>query len=164
MSDESMLAAPSLSSVAMTRTAAIEPRATANPHYAQLGGHLAVVSLVNEFYRCMDTLPEARRIRALHPPELAPVKAVLVRFLSEWLGGPQSYSEERGHPRLRRRHLPFAIGPEERDAWMLCMRGALAAVCADAALRESLMQAFFRTADFIRNDADANHQPTRSFV
>lgn len=151
MTDDSALAAPSISSGA-------DALAAANPHYTQLGGHAVVVSLVDEFYRRMDLLPEARGIRLLHPPQLEPVKEVLVRFLSEWMGGPQLYSDQRGHPRLRRRHLPFAIGPEQRDAWMLCMRGALDAVCTDATLKDSLLQAFFRTADFIRNDAGANHQ------
>lgn len=120
-------------------------------HYARLGGHIAVEHLVEEFYARMDRLPEARGIRALHPPDLAPVKAVLVRYLGEWLGGPPLYSAERGHPRLRRRHLPFPIGIAERDAWMACMRSALASVCVDPDLRETLTQAFFRTADFIRN-------------
>jgi hemoglobin len=120
-------------------------------HYARLGGHAAVVCLVDEFYARMDRLPEARQIRAMHPPDLAPVRAVLVRYLCEWLGGPAQYSAERGHPRLRRRHMPFPIGAAERDAWMSCMRGALASVCADAELCETLTEAFFRTADFIRN-------------
>lgn len=128
------------------------PAATAAlTHYARLGGHVAVERLVDEFYLRMDRLPEARNIRAMHPPDLAPVKAVLVRYLGEWFGGPPLYSTERGHPRLRRRHMPFPIGIAERDAWMACMRGALASVCVDPDLCETLTQAFFRTADFIRN-------------
>jgi hemoglobin len=98
----------------------------------------------------MDTLPQARVIRAMHPADLEPVKEVLKRYFTEWLGGPPLYSEERGHPRLRRRHMPFSIGAAERDAWMLCMTRALDSVSDDATLKHTLTQAFFRTADFIR--------------
>jgi hemoglobin len=157
MSERPASAAPSVSSANDTlNDAAI---AAANPHYAHLGGHDAVVRLVDAFYAQMDQRPEARLIRTMHPSDLSPVKHVLVRYLSEWLGGPQQYSEERGHPRLRRRHLPFRIGAAERDAWLLCMRAALDATCADTVLRRELDTAFTRTADFIRNDAGTTHSP-----
>jgi hemoglobin len=70
-------------------------------------------------------LPEATIIRAMHAPDLGPVKSVLKRYLSEWTGGPKLYSPEKGHPRLRQRHMGFSIGNAERDAWLLCMRGAM---------------------------------------
>ena len=60
---------------------------------------------------------------------------VLKKYLGEWLGGPKLYSTERGHPMLRARHLPFAIGVAERDAWLLCMNGALDETIADEAAR-----------------------------
>jgi len=82
---------------------------------------------------------------------------VFERYLGEWLGGPAAYSAERGHPRLRRRHQRFSIGVSERDAWMLCMRQALSEVVFDAALRAELDAAFFKTADFLRNDAEHVH-------
>jgi hemoglobin len=124
-----------------------------NPHFVRIGGSSAVTRLVDAFYAQMDQLPEARAIRALHPADLAPVKDVLTRYLTEWLGGPSLYSSERGHPRLRRRHRHFPIDEAARDAWMLCMTRALDQVVEDPALRQTLAQAFFRTADFIRNDA-----------
>lgn len=127
----------------------------ANPHFGRLGGEVVVAQLVERFYAYMDSLPQAAAIRAMHPPDLAPVKQVLRRYLTEWLGGPALYSAERGHPRLRRKHLPFAIGNAERDAWMECMTRALADVCSDAELRQQLTQAFFKTADFLRNDSGA---------
>lgn len=130
-----------------------------NPHYRRLGGHAGVVRLVEAFYAEMDRRPDARTIRALHGEDLTPVRQVLVRFLTEWLGGPALYSQERGHPRLRRRHLPFRIGAAERDAWMACMRAALQTTCGDTELRAELEAAFARTADFIRNDAASSHQP-----
>jgi hemoglobin len=122
-----------------------------NPHYARIGGEPAVRRLVDAFYRRMDTLPGARAIRAMHEPDLTATKAVLVLHLVEWLGGPAHYSAERGHPRLRARHLRFRIGPAERDAWMDCMRGALEEVVPDPALREELERAFLRTAEAIVN-------------
>jgi len=123
----------------------------ANPHFHRLGGHDQVVGLVDAFYRAMDTLPDAQVIRAMHEPDLGPTKAVLVKYLSEWLGGPKAYTSERGAPMLRRRHQPFPIDAAGRDAWMLCMRQALAAVCADEGLRAELDAAFYKVADFIRN-------------
>jgi hemoglobin len=125
--------------------------AIANPHYQMIGGESAVRHLVDRFYALMDELPAARTIRALHAPDLSSAKERLFMFLSGWLGGPQLYAERFGHPRLRQKHLPFPIGEAERDAWMLCMTGALEEVVADSALRAQLTQSFFRTADFLRN-------------
>lgn len=135
-----------------------ERNAPAHAHYARLGGQEAVVRLVDAFYRAMDTQPEAATIRAMHEPDLGPTKAVLVKYLGEWMGGPRHYSPERGAPMLRRRHHPFAIDAAARDAWMLCMRQALAEVCADDGLRAELDAAFYKVADFIRN-TDPASQP-----
>jgi hemoglobin len=123
-----------------------------NPHFAAIGGEAGIERLVERFYYYMDSLVEARGIRAMHPPDLAPVVGVLRRYLTEWMGGPALYSPEKGHPRLRRRHLPFAIGASERDAWMLCMRRALADTVNDAALRAQLDTAFYKVANFMRNE------------
>jgi hemoglobin len=72
-------------------------------------------------------------------------------FVSGWLGGPQLYVEQYGHPRLRQRHLPFAIGESERDQWMNCMIQAMQDVGLEEGLREELQRAFWKTADFMRN-------------
>lgn len=123
----------------------------ANPHYRLIGGEDGIRRLVELFYALMDELPEARAIRALHPGDLSHAKERLFMFLSGWLGGPQLYAEHFGHPRLRRKHQAFPIGEAERDAWMLCMTRALAEVVPDAKLRAQITQAFFKTADFLRN-------------
>jgi hemoglobin len=145
--------------------------ATPNPHYQRLGGHDAVQHLVAAFYGAMRTRPDAQVIRAMHEPDLRPTEAILVKYLSEWLGGPKVYSPERGAPMLRRRHQPFDIDASARDAWMACMRQALAETCADAALRAELDAAFHKIADFIRNTdsnraesnpAESTHSPHRS--
>ena len=122
-----------------------------NPHFARIGGEKIVEALVDAFYREMEVRPEARRIRAMHPDNLGPVKAVLKLHLVEWLGGPQDYSAQRGHPRLRARHARFPIGPAERQAWLACMDAALEQVVGDADLRAELRVAFRRTAEAIVN-------------
>jgi len=136
-------------------TPALPIAGRSNPHYERIGGRDAVVALVDAFYRAMDTREDARTIRAMHEPDLSHTKAVLVDYLSEWMGGPRQYSATRGEPRLRRRHMPFAIDSAARDAWMACMRQALTETCPDAELRESLDAAFWKVADFMRNAPDA---------
>jgi hemoglobin len=82
---------------------------------------------------------------------------VLKRYLTEWTGGPKLYSVEKGHPRLRQRHIGFPIGSTERDAWLLCMRGALDETVADDAVRQELDVALSRLADWMRNQAGNPH-------
>lgn len=119
--------------------------------FERIGGAATVDRLVDAFYARMDSLPEAKTIRALHAPDLGPVKEVLKRYLGEWLGGPKLYSAERGHPRLRQRHLGFPIGNAERDAWLLCMRGALDETISDAEARQEIYELLAKLAAWMRN-------------
>ncbi|TYO64100.1 group II truncated hemoglobin [Bradyrhizobium hipponense] len=119
--------------------------------FERIGGSATIDRLVERFYDRMDTLAEARTIRAMHAADLGAIKDVLKRYLTEWTGGPKLYSVEKGHPRLRQRHIGFAIGDAERDAWMLCMRGALEETVADAAARHDLDRALSGLADWMRN-------------
>jgi hemoglobin len=119
--------------------------------FEQLGGAPVIDALVERFYAEMDARPEARGIRAMHGGNLEPIKFVLKRYLGEWLGGPKLYSRDRGHPRLRMRHIRFAIGEAERDAWLGCMSAALDGAVADAELRESVYRALASLADHMRN-------------
>lgn len=119
--------------------------------YLRIGGEPAVRALVKRFYELMDTLPESYGIRKLHPKDLAGSEEKLYLYLTGWLGGPQLYVEKFGHPRLRARHLPFAIGGAERDQWLLCMRQAMAEQIDDAPLRAALDKALTDLADFMRN-------------
>jgi hemoglobin len=107
--------------------------------------------LVDRFYDRMDTLPEAKIIREMHADDLGLIRDVLKRYLTEWTGGPKLYSPEKGHPRLRQRHIGFAIGDAERDAWLLCMRGAMEETVTDAAARQDLDKAISGLADWMRN-------------
>lgn len=109
--------------------------------YAAIGGEQAILSLVDRFYFYMDTLPEAQGLRAIHQTSLASAKSKLFKFLSGWLGGPNLFIEEFGHPMLRARHLPFAIGEAERDQWMLCMNKALDEMTMDPRLKTNIQNA-----------------------
>jgi hemoglobin len=129
--------------------------------FERIGGAATIDSLVESFYRRMDALPEAKFIRAMHASDLTSTKQVLKRYLSEWTGGPKLYSPEKGHPRLRQRHLGFPIGDAERDAWLLCMRGALSEHVADEAARQELDLAMTRLADWMRNEAGNPHDAGR---
>lgn len=122
--------------------------------FARIGGEAAVRRLVRRFYELMDTLPEAYAIRKLHQADLGSAEEKLFMFLCGWLGGPQLYVEKYGHPRLRARHLPFAIASEEAAQWMLCMRTAMAEVIADEALRASLDKSLNDLAYHMRNRDD----------
>ena len=125
-----------------------EQRPTA---YEVLGGEPVLTRLVERFYHYMDTLPEASGIRAMHQPDLTEARGKLFKFLSGWLGGPNLYWEEFGHPRLRMRHFPFAIGGSERDQWMLCMDRAIEDCIEHPVMRDRLSQALRQTADHMIN-------------
>lgn len=134
-----------------TNALPIVGQAGENPHYRLLGGEEAIRRLVERFYQLMTELPQAQTIRAMHEADLGPAKERLFMFLSGWLGGPQLYAERFGHPRLRQKHLPFAIDEKARDAWMACMVQALEEQVGDPELRKQLTASFYKTADFLRN-------------
>ena len=118
-----------------------------------IGGEAAVGALVERFYDLMELEPGYAALRATHGSTLEDARQKLFWFLCGWLGGPDHYIERFGHPRLRMRHLPFAIGIRERDEWLACMDQAMRETGVDPALRERLNQSFFQTADFMRNKA-----------
>lgn len=119
--------------------------------YELLGGDAKVRELVTRFYDLMDAEPGFAGIRRLHQADLSQAREKLYLFLSGWLGGPQLYTERFGHPMLRARHLPFAIGEAERDLWLACMDRAMQETGVEDKLRRSLQDAFFKTADWMRN-------------
>jgi hemoglobin len=119
--------------------------------YERIGGDAKVRALVARFYDLMDAEAAFAGIRALHPKDLAGSREKLYLFLSGWLGGPQLYAEKYGHPMLRARHLHAAIGVAERDQWLACMSRAMADVEIEEGLRRELYNAFYKTADWMRN-------------
>ncbi|MDH4114271.1 MAG: group II truncated hemoglobin [Burkholderiaceae bacterium] len=121
--------------------------------YELLGGDTAVRELVDRFYDLMDLEPAYAELRRVHGADLTHARDKLHWFLSGWMGGPDLYIERFGHPRLRARHLPFAIGIRERDQWLACMNQAMVECGVKEDLRARLLQAFFQTADWMRNQA-----------
>ncbi|MGD9529273.1 globin [Pseudonocardia sp.] len=98
---------------------AVDPR----DFYAEVGGAPVFERIVARFY---EQVRDDEILRPLYPEEdLGPAELRLRMFLEQYWGGPRTYSEQRGHPRLRMRHAPFRIGPIERDAWLRCMRVAV---------------------------------------
>jgi len=122
--------------------------------YERIGGEDVIRRLVQRFYQHMDELSESKQIRDMHAPDLEKAEEKLFMFLTGWMGGPALYMEKYGHPRLRMRHMPFAINESARDQWMLCMKHALDEVVEEQALRDELMAAFYSVADFMRNRPD----------
>lgn len=116
-----------------------------------LGGEAGIRRLVEAFYDRMEAVPHFAGIRGLHPPQLQGARDKLYWFLCGWSGGPQHYVERFGHPRLRARHLPFAIGVAERDQWLHCMAMALRDCDVPEPLQRQLLQALAGTADWMRN-------------
>jgi hemoglobin len=120
--------------------------------YDAVGGMAFFERLVGEFYERVAADPVLVR---LYPeaPDLAPARERLTLFLAQYWGGPTTYSDRRGHPRLRMRHAPFAIGPDERDHWLAAMAGALDAVEPAPAVREALWEYVTMAAEAMRNRA-----------
>ena len=119
--------------------------------FAWIGGEDAVGRLTDRFYDLMDLEPGYAALRSVHGSDLLNARQKLFWFLCGWLSGPQYYTEQFGHPRLRARHMPFKIGILERDQWLACMDQAMGETGVDETLRARLRESFFQTADWMRN-------------
>lgn len=117
-----------------------------------VGGDDFFVELVDRFY---DGVAADPVLRPLYPDDLTDSRRWLAGFLVQYWGGSQAYSDERGHPRLRMRHMPFSIGPAERDAWFRHMIAALNEMVAERGLSvevETRMREYFTmAAEAMRN-------------
>lgn len=131
-----------------------EPGSSKATFFELLGGVERVRELVERFYDIMDTDPKASGIRAMHAQDLTEAREKLFMFLTGWTGGPQLYIERYGHPFLRARHLPFAIGGTERDQWMYCMVRAMHDIGVEEQVMIQLGNALWGVADFMRNQAE----------
>jgi hemoglobin len=123
--------------------------------YIRIGGEDGVRRLCNTFYQIMSDTPQTKLLRDMHPADIQISEDKLFKFLSGWLGGPDLFVQEYGHPRLRARHLPFSSGIEERDQWLYCMAQALKTMNLENIFAEQLMSSFVQTADFMRNRPEA---------
>lgn len=124
--------------------------------FAWIGGEARVQALVDRFYDLMDLESDYALLRGVHAPSLEDARQKLFWFLCGWLGGPQHYVQRFGHPRLRMRHMPFRIGRVERDQWLACMNQAMIDTAVPEALRVQLNHSFFQTADWMRNQSEAD--------
>jgi hemoglobin len=127
-----------------------------------IGGEARVQALVDRFYDLMDLEPGYAELRAVHGSVLDDARQKLFWFLCGWLGGPQYYTARFGHPRLKARHMPFKVGVVERDQWLACMDQAMTETGVPPALHERLNKSFFQTADWMRNQAEAQKMPNFS--
>jgi len=119
--------------------------------YDRAGGTPFFEALVTQFYRSVEADPT---LRPLYPePDLAGARHRLTLFLIQYWGGPTTYDDERGHPRLRMRHAPFAIGPAERDRWLVHMRAAVAEQAPPEDVATELEVYFTMAAEAMRNQA-----------
>src|SRR5688500_1887624 len=116
--------------------------------YDCLGGDEKFALLVEAFYRGVERDPV---LRPMYPEELGEARERLLLFLIQFWGGPRRYDEQRGHPRLRMRHFPFTIGPEERDAWLKHMRAAVDEAQIPEPARTAMLAYFENTAHFLMN-------------
>lgn len=120
--------------------------------FEAVGGETFFVDLVERFYAGVSADP---LLRPLYPDDLTDSIRHMSLFLQQYWGGPGTYSEERGHPRLRQRHIPFVISEAERDAWLTHMAAALDAVAAERGTSQELQAAvrehFVNAADFLVN-------------
>jgi len=116
-----------------------------------IGGESAIKDMTERFYDLMDIEPAYKALRAAHGSDLSNARQRLFWFLCGWMGGPQHYTERFGHPMLRARHLPFPIGIAERDQWVACMNQAMTETGVDPELQKRLLESFFQTADWMRN-------------
>ena len=117
--------------------------------YDRAGGTPFFEALVARFY---DGVATDTLLRPIYPePDLAGARHRLTLFLIQYWGGPMTYDQERGHPRLRMRHMPFAIGPDERDRWLVHMRAAVAAMAPTDDVAAELERYFVVAAEAMRN-------------
>lgn len=119
--------------------------------YEAVGGDATIRALSHRFYELMDTLPEAKHVRAVHPPTLEGSEAKFYEYITGYLGGPPLYTDKYGHPRLRSRHFGAGIGPVERDEWLLCFRQALEETVSNPKLRDIILPPIERLADHMQN-------------
>ena len=124
--------------------------------YDEVGGHETFRDLVARFYELIAVDPI---VRPLYPEQdLGPAEVRFRMFLEQYWGGPRTYSEQRGHPRLRMRHVPYVIGPPERDAWLRCIHQAVDSISPDRLdddHRRALLNYLYTAADSLVNSADS---------
>jgi hemoglobin len=126
--------------------------------YDDVGGMAFFERLVDVFYTGVESDPVLLSLYP-HPEDLAGARHRLTLFLAQYWGGPTTYSDERGHPRLRMRHMGFRIGEDARDRWLRHMLHAVDIVATDPGVRQALRDYFVPAANHLRNDGPLNLVP-----
>lgn len=122
--------------------------------YEQIGGAKTIRAIVETFYPKVQAHP---LLAPLFPEDIRPVMERQYWFLTQYLGGPPLYSERRGHPMLRARHLPFPITKERAEAWLSCMHETLDEVGIQGLVREQIWSRLVLTAHHMINQSAADH-------
>jgi hemoglobin len=125
----------------------------------QILGDEGIARLVDAFYDAMDELPQAAAVRAMHKENMDEIRKKLKNYLTGWMGGPPIYQMVTGTVCLTEPHEPYAIGPKERDQWLLCMDTALERTGASDELKEMLKTPMFQIADTVRNCDSSEPKP-----
>jgi len=134
-----------------------EPAAPAPSFFEAVGGHATFTALVDRFY---EGVAEDELLRPMYPEEdLGPAKVRLQTFLEQYWGGPKTYGEQRGHPRLRMRHAPFPVSPAARDAWLAHMRAAVDSLELSPLHEATLWDYLERAAHSMVNTVDGGAAP-----
>jgi len=123
--------------------------------FVAAGGEAGLIKLVDVFYELMDSLPEAKAIRDMHPDDLALSRQKLAYFLSGWMGGPRLYMQHFGSINIPKVHMHLSIESEERDAWLLCMKTALDQLDYPESYKVYLMEQLFRPAEMIHQTSQS---------
>nr|WP_204499329.1 globin [Aquibacillus albus] len=116
--------------------------------FEAIGGHDTISQLVDAFYKRVHVHPA---LQPIFPDDLTETARKQKQFLTQFFGGPPLYIEEHGHPMLRRRHLPFPITPERKDAWLACMEAALDEVNIPEPYRSAMFDRLTLTAQHMMN-------------
>ena len=121
-------------------------------YYERVGGEPTFRKLISEFYKGVATDPP---LRDLYPEEdLGPAEERLRMFMEQYWGGPKTYQEQRGHPRLRMRHMHYAVTPAQRDRWLHHMLNAVDTLGLEPAEDAEMREYLTRAADFLVNAAE----------
>ena len=126
-------------------------RKKATTAFDAIGGEEGTRQLANRFYDIMESDPFASELLALHPQPMDKIRQKFFEYLTGWLGGPPLYETQYGHPRLRARHLPFAVTETMVEQWLYCMNKALDECVSDVKVRDAIREPITQLARHMRN-------------
>ena len=129
----------------------LRKKSVANTPYQRIGGEESVTAIANTFYDIMESDSYVKALYDIHPKPLDSIRQTFASYLMMWMGGPDTYTPQKGHPRLRARHLPFQITKSLKEEWMYCMRKTMTMHIKDAQERKALLEALDQLAEHMIN-------------